>query len=271
MSKSRFNYYSSGTGSGKPSPFAKTTPNKKPSWRSRFFDWLLFIAIVVCLTYSLLIHGPAKVASFSWPYRPAAVYQAAATKSLSGFKDKTKLSFDENGLSKSMTAQFPEIADIVVELPLVSQQPIVHLAISPPQFMLSSNSKTYILDADGVVVGTAANFSQIKNLPSLSDQSGLSVQPGQRLLSSDEVGFINQVLAGAKRAKVNVASAILPARGQELDIKTSDQPYTVKFYLGGNATQQVGQFLAARHRFASSKDQPKEYLDVRINGKIYYK
>jgi hypothetical protein len=63
----------------------------------------------------------------------------------------------------------------------------------------------------------------------------------------------------------------LPPKAQELDLRASDQSYYVKFYLGGDAMIQTGQYLAARQKFAQTKQQPGEYLDVRVSGKIFYK
>jgi hypothetical protein len=70
---------------------------------------------------------------------------------------------------------------------------------------------------------------------------------------------------------VSIKSLTLPKSVQELDLHTSDRTYFVKFYLGGDALQQTGQFLAARHQFDITNSQPAEYLDVRVAGKIFYK
>jgi hypothetical protein len=70
---------------------------------------------------------------------------------------------------------------------------------------------------------------------------------------------------------VSVSSLTLPKTAQELDLRTKDRPYYVKFYLGGDALLQAGQFLATRRQFDTSNTQPAEYLDVRVEGKIFYK
>jgi hypothetical protein len=77
-------------------------------------------------------------------------------------------------------------------------------------------------------------------------------------------------LAQTRRAGVPIKSLTFPPLAQELDLATEDQPYFVKFYLGGDPLVQAGTFLAARHQFSSGV-KPSVYLDVRVPGKIFYK
>jgi len=90
-------------------------------------------------------------------------------------------------------------------------------------------------------------------------------------VSASSAKFINTVIAQSKRANVPIVSFVLPNTAQEVDLRTSDKPYYVKFYLGGDALIQTGQFLAARHQFDATNSQPSEYLDVRVAGKIFYR
>lgn len=271
MARSQFNYYRTGARKEAGSPFKKKEPKAKRAWSEKLVDWMIFAAVVVALVYSLLVNSSPKVVSESWPYHAQAVYAQAVRHYLDNLQDKTKLTFNQSKLAQQLAKQFPEISDVSVEIPLISEQPVIRLAIADPQFVLTSNSKNYILDSQGVIVGLASDFKGLKELPTLNDQSGIGDIPGHRILSSSEVAFINEVLTQSKRAEVNISSAILPPQAQELDIKTADQPYQVKFYLGGDAAIQTGQFLAARHQFAKSTDAPQQYLDVRVKGKIYYK
>jgi hypothetical protein len=70
---------------------------------------------------------------------------------------------------------------------------------------------------------------------------------------------------------VTITSLSLPSKPSELDLRTKDRPYFVKFYMGGDALTQAGQFLAARAQFDRQNHQPADYLDVRVAGKIFYK
>jgi hypothetical protein len=108
-------------------------------------------------------------------------------------------------------------------------------------------------------------------LTEVTDQSGFSANAGQQVMSADSVKFVNALVAQLKHANVPISEIILPPLAQELNLKISDRPYYVKFYLGGDVLQQTGQFLATRKQFSQTNTQPAEYLDVRVPGKIFYK
>ncbi len=122
-----------------------------------------------------------------------------------------------------------------------------------------------------MATATTDQLPQIKNLVRLDDQSGFTTQVGKQVLSSQSVNFINNMLAQLQRAKIPVKSLILPKQAQELDLRTNDRPYYVKFYLSGDVLYETGQFLASRHYFDQNHKQPQRYLDVRLGGKIFYK
>ena len=65
---------------------------------------------------------------------------------------------------------------------------------------------------------------------------------------------------------------VLPVGTSELDVKLTNQPYTVKFNLeSGTARQQAGTFLATQAKLQSQNVTPGQYVDVRVGGRAYYK
>ncbi len=64
----------------------------------------------------------------------------------------------------------------------------------------------------------------------------------------------------------------LPVGTSELDVRLAGQPYSVKFNLeSGTARQQAGTFLATESKLKSQNVTPAEYIDVRVDGRAYYK
>lgn len=270
--KSSLNSYYRGAAAPPPSPFEKKRPVK--NWRGRLVkltDVSLLIIILLCLLYSLIVRPDPNVVISSDIYQPASTYDLAATKAMSSLKDHTKLTFDEAGVISAMQRQFPEITDANVELPLFGQRPVLRLRIAVPQFIFNSQAKSFVLASNGLIIETAVQKPSFKNLPTIIDQSGFTAEPGKAVLSEQQVTFINNVVTQLKNARVPLLSFTLPAKAQEIDLRTKDKPYYVKFYLGGDALVQAGQLLAARHQFSINHKDPGQYLDVRIAGKIFYK
>jgi len=268
-------YYRSGQLSDKAaSPFKSQAKPPKAARRKVLFglaDIIVVTALVVGLAYSLLVKPDPEILANSSAYHPSSVYKQAAIKQFQLLKNRNKVSLDETGIVQSLERQFPEIAGASVELPLFGETPILHLDIAPPSFFLASAGKSYIVDQQGKVVAQSASLPEIKNLTEVIDQSGFTVIIGSQTLSASDVNFINTVAAEVNYAKIPIASLTLPSLAQEMDLRTTDCGYYVKFFLGGDPLLQSGQFLAARYNFDQSGSQPSQYLDVRVPGKIYYK
>lgn len=266
------NYYRAAKDPTAQSPFRRKQP--KTNRRMMLFniaDIILLAIVIIGLIYSLILsHNPAIKAD-SAQYHSPAVYKTQIATLFSGLKNSNKLTFDESSVVKAIQAKFPEVRSARVELPFFSQQPVVWLNISPPAFSLVNSQSSYLIDTQGVAVARSSDIPTIKNKIVVQDQTSFEVKLGQQILSSDGVALINTVIAQAKQAKVPIAALSLPPRAQELDLRTSDQPYYVRFYLAGDALSQTGQFLAARHQFAKTGKSPSQYLDVRVPGKIFYK
>jgi len=274
MTGAPLNYYRSRSkGDFAASPFEKRRIKKIKfgSFFSKGFDVFLVCAIGAGLLYSLFVSPNAAVLTSSEVYHKTAVYQAAANRQLTNIKDRNKLTFDEASLIHNLQSIFPEIKQASVELPLFGQKPKIRLNISAPALFIDSRKQKYVVDNSGRAVALVTDLPHIHNLTVVEDQTGFTMSAGKQVLSSDSAGFINSLIAQCRLAKVPVAALILPPRAQEIDLRTSDRSYYVKFYLGGDPVLQSGQFLAARHNFDQTNHQPSEYLDVRVSGKVYFK
>jgi len=265
-------YYRSKDQTDQTSPFKKKPPKKN---RRKYFlgivDFLVVAFLLIGIVNSLLLNSTPKVSVSDTSYHPASYYLSQTKTSFQGFNNRNKVTFDEAGVTRQIQSHLPEVQSVHIELPFLSSDARVRLVISPPAFKLSGNNQVYIVDSSGLAVAKAASLPKIQKLLTVTDQSGYVVNIGRQVLSSQSVGFIEALANQCQRAKVPISSITLPALPQEVDIRTSDQPYFVKFYLGGDINIQAGQFLASRQKLAQSNTTPVEYLDVRVAGKVFYK
>jgi hypothetical protein len=257
------------------SPFEKKTPRapgKARKWLLGIIDLILLGFLIIGLLYSMLVKAEPKVAVSDTSYHSSDTYRLEAERLFKSVGNRNKVTLNEQAVIKAMQQKFPEIAGGTIELPLFSQKPTLRLSVSPPAFKLKTTaSSSYIIDADGKAVAKTRELPGIKNLPEIVDQSNFRTEAGKQVLNSDSVAFISTVLAECHHGNVTLKTLSLPSRAQELDVAAIDQPYYAKFFVGGNAVVQTGQFLAARHQFEASGSQPSQYLDVRVPGKIFYK
>lgn len=265
-------YRSSGRSSRSNSPFEKpheAVPASR-TWR-RFVDVLFILGLLFILGRSLMLEPQPKVIASDTSYRPLAAYQAKAAAAMSGFADRNKVTFNDAAITDKLKESYPEIDTVMVELPVFGAKPVIRLSIAAPTFFVKEGQKDYLVDSAGRVVADRAAYPKIKNLPVIIDQSGYDVKPGMVVLGQPSVQFINQLIGQARKNHIVIQSLTLPPAAEELDLRTADKPYYVKFNLGGDAGLQSGQFLAARAEFARKNITPATYLDVRVSGKVFYK
>jgi hypothetical protein len=265
-------YYRAGGETNTASPFKKKPPKKSArKLIFGFLDIILVVVLVFGLGYSLLVKPEPKLSVNDESFHPLSTYQAATTGQLSQLKYRNKITFNEQSLAAALEAKFPEINNINLELPIFSEVPKIHLNVARPSFQLNSRGVNYIINNSGTAVAKSAALPRLNNLVTINDESNFYVNPGYKVLSAQSVSFINNLIAQCRHANVPISVLTLPNQPEELDLRTSDQPYYVKFYLGGDPIIQSGQFLSSRAHFLSSGSPPSQYLDVRINGKIFYK
>ena len=266
-------YYQSGAKTAEAkSPFKpKEAKRQKRRLVSKTVDFLIVLALVWGIVYSLIVNPSPKVIANNLSYHPLKTYTEAAAASLKKITNRNKLTLDEKGITRDIKKQFPEISTASVELPLFSQTPVIRLHIASSSFIFKSRDGAYVINSDGKLTGSAQDTPAAKNLPIITDLAGLPAEPGKQVLSTTDVIFIETIIIQSKHAAVPISSLELPVAAQELTLRTADRPYFVKFYLGGDALQQAGQFLAARANFDKNNNQPAQYLDVRIPGKIFYR
>lgn len=205
-----------------------------------------------------------------------AIYHDEAQQLFSqSISNHNKLTVDATGISATLKAKYPELSDVSVALPVIGSQPIVYIQPSEPSFVLSANGGSYVLDSTGRALANARSVPahNVASLPAITDQSGLQPHVGAAVLPSTSVAFMQTVLAQLKAQNVNVRQIVLPHAAFEADMFITGKPYYVKFNMqdAAGAPQQAGAFIAVAQHLESRNITPSQYIDVRIDGRAYYK
>lgn len=280
-------YRSSGRGSetientGRARPGQSEARNVTTLWRQvarRVGVLALGLAIIISVINVLSVSPHAKIEPLTSStagsplLRSQTEYQAAADKLLaSSIWNRNKITIDTAGISRQMTAQFPELASASVTLPLAAHRPTVYVQPAQASLVVAADNGAFVIDQNGRALMPSANLPTAHNLPQIVDQSGLHIQSGHQVLTTDNVSFIQIVLAELTAKHVGVSSMVLPAASRELDVYIAGQPYFVKFNLANNdARQQAGTYLATAAELGRQHVTPAHYVDVRVDGRAYY-
>jgi hypothetical protein len=236
------------------------------------FVALLVNSLFVGTTPRLERVGDARAAIFL--RSPQTYEQAAAALMGKSLTNRTKLTIDTAGIASKMAQQYPELGTVTLLLPVVGYQPVLRVEPAAPALILTSaGGQSYVLDAIGralITPSQAPNVSKL-GLPVVTDQSGLPLQLGKQALPSTTTHFITEVTGQLQAVKLTIASLTLPKGTSELDVRLVGQPYFVKYNLMGNAREEAGSFLAVKQQLERDHKTPGQYIDVRVEGRAYYK
>jgi hypothetical protein len=206
--------------------------------------------------------------------RDESTYQAAASEAFAHALNRNKLTVNTDDIAAQLTRQFPEIDAASVSLPFFGNRPTVYIQAAQPTLILSTQSNgLYVLDGSGraLIAGTqAASLDRLK-LPVVADESGLAIRTGKVALPKATVQFIDEVVYQLRQKDITITSLTLPAGTSELHVKMDGVGYFVKFNLYGDAREEAGALIALKQQLEKSKKTPKEYIDVRVEGRVYYK
>ena len=258
--------------------------NKRPDnlinyWLQRFGLLVLLIVVLVSVMSALSINNNVHVitlkSSGSSFLRDSDTYQKAISSILgNSIWNRNKVTINTTSVSKQILIKFPELSDVSIVLPILAHRPVVYITASQPTLVITGTNGSYILDQTGkallLVVDTKTILSL--KLPILTDQSGLKLVLGERVLSSNDVSFVKLIIAQLAAKHVVVSGLIMPVASREIDVYISGVEYYVKFNLqdSGKALQQAGSFLATKNLLDSQNVVPSHYIDVRVSGRAYY-
>lgn len=266
-------------------PPLRRLPTKIRTLRQHF-GWLL--AAVACtgfIVYELQLSAIPNVVSLvqaaDAPFlQDTSVYVQAASKLFSSSAaNRNKLTVDSSSVATELKKQFPELQDVVVSLPLVGDRATVYVRPATPALLLSSAGRSYIIDSNGRAIsestsGSSATLSRL-NIPTVTDQSGVVVQIGTQVLPRSATAFVSTVVGQLRAKQEPIQSLTLPVSGSELNAYISNRPYFVKFNMHDADIQaaalQAGTYLAVSKQLSEQGITPNQYIDVRLEGRAYYK
>jgi hypothetical protein len=234
---------------------------------------LAVIAIVIALAYATTLSANPRIViktTSTAATRNNAEYQTYTTKLMhSSIFNKSKLTINTEGLALQLLRQYPEFQQVSVTVPVLGRRPVITVTPTVPTFVVRAGSdEAFYVNADGkVIMQATGNVS----LPVVVDQSGLNIQLGKQILTKGNVAFLSEVIRQLAAKQLTLTDMTLPPVANELHVRIEGKPYYVKFNMTGDSRLQAGTYLALDQKLTGDKVVPKEYVDVRVEERVYYK
>lgn len=259
----------------------KTTDDDKSDKGIR--KWAFFILLAIILVAVLIetwVSTSAKVAIIEPPgfnYLPHSMsqYSTLASEAIgSSLYNQNKLTLSNSDVAQYLKSRYPEIAYAAVTLPFIGSTPTVHIQLVTPALIYSTRGFNYVLDGNGTIICPLSTLSppEASVLPSVQSSYNGPLKAGDQVLTNSNVLFIRIVKAALAAKNIGVNKMVLVPGAEELDVYPAAVPYFVKFNLYNNdPLQQVGTYLATVATLKAKNQVPQQYIDVRVDGRAYYK
>lgn len=180
-------------------------------------------------------------------------------------------------LESEIKDKFPEVVASSVIIPLAGRQLQVNLEFAKPMMrLLQLDNQQGIITENGTLsmIEDAEKINeQFSELPSLSLPSVKS-QQGSQVLTSDEVDLLALLIKefdGSDRYRSKLVSVEYEIAKREIRARFSGQSYFVKMTPERNHRSQVGALLAIQKELTEKGGLPQEYIDVRVDDRVYVK
>lgn len=238
------------------------------------------IVAVVCLclsavyTTTLQPKAVLRTEKNSVTLRDESAYREYIEKTLSSsVLNKSKLTFDVKKFEKEMVLEFPELSSVSVSIPLISHKPIISIYAQQPSLLMGSEKGVFILNKNGQAIVKASAQQPVEGLtiPLVRDEANIPIELGKGALTSQDVAFITTIVSQFENKKIGIDSLTLPPLASELRVKLTGEKYYIKFSLLTNPRVVSGQYFAARKKFIADNITPSEYVDSRVEEKIFFK
>lgn len=245
--------------------YSRTVQEKEPrshSWLVIFFMVLVLGGLIYLVIFSgLLDIKKVEVKGYSSPLAVQGIAQEMVEKNLIS---KNILLFKKRELEKALMGD-PQIQELSIKRYLPGKI-IIEITESKPAMIWSAAGDKYLIDDRGVVIAPAVE----EKLPEVYDGSNIKTKPGERVCSPTFIKFINDIYkgfqgsAGAPLSKITIFDILTDVHAMSAD------GWTVYFDASKNAEGQLRN-LSRIVEEARATNHRLEYIDIRLDNKIFYK
>lgn len=144
----------------------------------------------------------------------------------------------------------------------------VHMQETQPALIWQSGSKDWLIGEDGRVLRMVeagdASFGRV------IDVAQIQIDIGEKVADSNFVGFVREVFDISRNENIEIDKMFISDTTRELNIQLKSG-VTIKMVVQRGAGEQIDAYQKTIQTAARENITIKEYVDVRITGKTYYK
>lgn len=256
----------------------------KPNWqlfvieRLGLFGWLivfLFVSTIYLIFYSPLLQITTVEISGTKTISPQMLNEKFVSWQLEQarykiFKQNNIFMFSKKWLQENIGKQY-DFAALTIDKKLPHTLRIT-ITEKKPALGWVVNGVQYYLGESGEIASLMDGSDQTNAVPLIYDDSNTTVTVGQIILNRDKVFFIEGLLKQISQLKsIEVVSYhMLNNLNPQLNVRTKAD-YTIYFDTAKGLDVQLTKLKRILADETLTSKPPKEYIDVRLGDRVYYK
>lgn len=174
--------------------------------------------------------------------------------------------FDDKKIVDGLKSKYHALTSVT--LSKSDNQLVLDLTYENTTYQWQSNSLRYKLSSSGIVTDVAS--TEDVGLV-IIDNAGVDVQLGTPVITAAALDFISSLITSVSRiTEEEVGEVLIPNSIRQVDIKLASG-LLIKFDTQRAAEEQLLDLEQTYRHLRGQSEMPKEYIDVRITGKAYYR
>jgi len=250
--------------------------NKRKTTKRKRLAWKVLVYSTLVLAGGFFLWNNSRVTDVAMSveqeiYRPA-IEQYLSRNPVASFKPFVS----GQAVSDVLTNEYPEIELVSVRLPFFGESMEVTIVERRAQLVLQTGENQYlIVDSNGYAYDTYDPKMKNDRVVILEDDTEVAYDlKDNRFVASGVVEFIEVTNEGLKTVKQYAGQSFsyrITDEARIIYVKPSKQAYEIKMQLDGSPVEQINSLKSALNFYTAKGISPAKYVDVRVNGTVYYK
>ncbi len=245
---------------------------------SKFVYAIVIIVVVSALTYYSFIKETkveiTNVEENTTSIRSHQDYEKIVQDFVdSSILNHSKITFDNQGLVEELKEAFPEVQTTEISTNLFTNTLNVKVALTQPVFALETLNKIAVVGENGVTLSVwdKSDFKDIGGLKRVIDSSGIEPEPGKPAFPKEQTLFVAIINEQLQKQNLEVESLTVTTSPYDLHVRLVGKKYYVKFNVLEDPQQQAGALIAFVNNEESRGAVANEYVDVRVEERLFYR
>jgi len=251
-------------------------PNKQPKRKvvgKTMMKMIFYILIVSALVYAVVVSSLFRVTTIRIVGNQTLnedVLRTQIQSIISGSSLSQNILFvPVDQIDKQLRANNYQIANVSVERNLLNTI-TVKITEQKPSILWQSGNTISIITEDGRAYVGEPNNELKQTLPTVVDTTNLPVKAGEKVVLPSFTSFVNSVNTDLPQKGVEISKLHVEDTTTEL-VVTTKTGYIIRFDTTRPYGEQIADLTAVLDQLKKQGKNPAQYIDLRINSKVFYK